>query len=67
MERAIGLLGIGVLLLLAWLASTNRRVIRWIPILIALGLQLVIALIALRTSFGHWLLGAANDLAGLLL
>jgi len=67
MERAIGLLGIGVLLLLAWLASTNRRVIRWIPILIALGLQLVIALIALRTSFGHWLLGAANDLAVLFL
>ena len=40
MERAIGLLGIGVLLLLAWLASTNRRVIRWIPILIALASSL---------------------------
>ncbi len=63
MERAIGVLGIGVLGLLAWLASTNRRGVRWLPVFTALGLQLVIALVALRTPFGAWLFAAANDLA----
>ncbi len=63
MERAIGVLGIGVLVLLAWLASTNRRGVRWAPVFTALGLQLVIALVALRTPFGAWLFDAANDLA----
>ncbi len=63
MERAIGVLGIGVLVLLAWLASTNRRGVRWAPIFTALGLQLVIALVALRTPFGAWFFDAANALA----
>jgi len=63
MERAVGLLGIGVLLLLAWLVSTNRRGVSWGPILSALGLQFGIALIALRTPLGAWLFGAATDLA----
>ncbi len=63
MERAIGVLGVGVLVLLAWLASTNRRGVRWAPIFTALGLQLVIAVVALRTPFGAWLFDAANDLA----
>ena len=63
MERAIGVLGIGVLIFLAWVTSTNRRAIRWVPILFALSLQLAIALIALRTPFGDWFFGLATDLA----
>jgi CNT family concentrative nucleoside transporter len=63
MERAIGVLGIGVLVLLAWVASTNRRAIGWGPIVMALGLQLAIALIALRTALGAWLFALATDLA----
>ena len=63
MERAIGVLGIGVLVLLAWLAATNRRGVRWAPVFTALGLQLVIALMALRTPFGAWIIDAANGLA----
>jgi CNT family concentrative nucleoside transporter len=63
MEHAIGVLGIGVLLLLAWLASTNRRIIGWGPILVALALQGGIALIALRTGLGAWLFDLATDLA----
>ena len=63
MERAIGVLGIGVLLLLAWLASTQRRAIAWGPIGIALALQVAIALLALRTELGSQLFRIANDLA----
>ena len=63
MERAIAVLGLGVLLLLAWLLSTNRRVIAWGPVITALALQLAIALLALRTGIGHWLFARANDAA----
>ena len=60
MERAIGVLGIVVLLLLAWLASTNRRAIAWGTVSIALALQAVIALIALRTAAGAWFFDLAT-------
>ena len=63
MERAIGILGIAVLLLLAWLASTNRRAIAWGPIGIALALQGAVALVALRTAPGAWFFDLATDWA----
>ncbi len=63
MERLVGILGIGTLLLLAWLASTNRRAIAWAPIVVALVRQGGIALIALRTATGAWLFERANELA----
>ncbi len=53
MERLTGLLGIIVLLLLAWLMSTNRRAIRAKTVAWGLGLQLAFALLVLKTNVGR--------------
>ncbi len=63
MERATGLLGIAVLIGIAWAVSTDRRSIAWRPVLIALGLQLVIALAILRTPWGASFFEAVNQAA----
>ena len=63
MERAMSVVGICVLLGAAWLLSSNRRAIRWSTIAIALAMQLAIALFVLRTPWGAWLFGKANDAA----
>ena len=46
-ERAISLLGLGVMVGIAWLISTNRRAIRWRPVLWGIGLQLLFAVVVL--------------------
>ena len=63
MERFVGLLGIALLLGLAWLCSTHRRAISWGSVAVALGLQLAIALVVLRTEIGRVFFEGANDLA----
>jgi len=52
MARFTGLLGIAVILITAWLFSTNRRAIQPRVILWGLGLQFVFAVLVLKTSFG---------------
>jgi CNT family concentrative nucleoside transporter len=51
-ERAIGVLGLAVLLAIAWAASVERRAIPWRSVAIAMGLQLAIAALALKTRAG---------------
>jgi len=63
MERAIGGVGIAVLVAVAWLASTNRRAVPWRTVAVGFGLQLAIALFVLRTPFGEAAFHVANDLA----
>ncbi len=63
MERAIGLLGLALLLGVAWLASTDRRAVRWRPVAVAFALQVAIALLVLRTPFGAAFFGLVNELA----
>lgn len=60
MERAVALVGVAVLVGIAWLASTDRRAIEWRTVLIALALQLALALFALRTPFGEAALSVIN-------
>lgn len=61
LERAAGLLGIVVILAIAWAASTDRKRVQWRPIGIALLLQLAIALIVLRTRFGAEFFALVNE------
>jgi len=61
MERGIAVLGIAVMVGLAWLVSVDRRAIDWRSVAISLGLQVAIAFVCLRTAFGAGFFEAAND------
>ena len=51
--RLISLVGIFGLIGLGWIFSTNRRAIDWKLVSMGVGIQLVFALIILRTQFGR--------------
>src|SRR5246127_4201105 len=57
MGRFTGILGIAVILGLAWLFSTNRRSIKLKTIAWGLGLQIVLGLFVLRTKAGSVIFG----------
>ncbi len=61
--RWVGLLGIAFVLATAWALSTDRRRIPWRAVGAGLALQLLIALLVLRTPWGRALFGALNDAA----
>jgi CNT family concentrative nucleoside transporter len=61
LERATSVLGVFVLLGVAYAVSTNRRAIQWRTVGMAIALQLAIALVVLRTPWGAWLFGRVND------
>jgi CNT family concentrative nucleoside transporter len=63
LERLVGVLGVVVLLAIAYAASTNRKRVQWRPIGLALLLQLVIALLVLRTPWGARFFAFVNDAA----
>src|SRR3954447_17478233 len=52
MGRFTGLLGLVVILAVAWLFSTHKRAIKLRTIAWGLGLQLAFALLVLKTDFG---------------
>ena len=60
MANLISLLGIFVLLLMAWAMSNNRRLFPWRVVLWGLGLQMSLALLLLKTSWGGAVFGAAR-------
>ena len=67
MERFTGLLGLVVILAVAYAISTNRRAIRRDVVLWGLGLQFLFAFLVLRTPFGrvfHAASGVVNSLLG---
>lgn len=57
----MGILGILTILGICWLLSTNRRAIRWRTVAWGLGLQLVFAVLILKTTPGLWLFDAARS------
>ncbi len=61
MGRWTGLLGIAVILLLAYLFSTARRAIKLKTIAWGLGLQLALGLFVLRVKSGEWLFQKAGN------
>ena len=52
MERLIGLLGLGVFVGFSYLTSVNRKAVRWRPVLWGFALQILFALLILRTAVG---------------
>ncbi len=64
---ARGILGLVTLLLLAWLLSANRKAIRWRTILWGTGLQLLFAVLVLKTAPGQWLFRQMNHAVMVLL
>lgn len=59
--RALSASGVFVLLAIAWLASRDRRRIRWNTIFWAMTIQGMLAILLLRTAFGRAFFIAAND------
>lgn len=61
MDRWIGILGILLILGVAYLFSTNRRAIRWRTILWGIGLQILFAFAVLRWPWGQFALQKTAD------
>ncbi len=61
MENLISLLGVFVLLALAWVFSNNRRAFPWRIASWGLGLQFTLAVLLLRTPWGNAAFGAARS------
>lgn len=59
--------GLAVLIGLAWLLSTDRRRINWRTVAWGVALQLIFAVLVLKTVPGHWLFAKLNDAVNLLL
>jgi CNT family concentrative nucleoside transporter len=66
LARFTGILGLLVILIAAWLGSTNRRAIRWRTVLWGLALQFLFAYGVLRFQFGQralaWAGGVINSM-----
>jgi len=60
MARFIPILGILTIVLTAYLLSKDRKAIPWRTVGIGLGLQILIALIVLRTGWGYWLMSKVS-------
>ncbi len=60
MERIISFVGLLIILLIAWCCSVNRRRMDFRLIITGIILQLLIAVIILKTPFGQSIFGAAN-------
>jgi len=58
--RLSGLIGIAVMLALAWTLSTNRRRINWRLVGLGVILQGALGVVVLKTAAGRWLFQVAN-------
>ncbi|HOW28918.1 MAG TPA: NupC/NupG family nucleoside CNT transporter [Elusimicrobiota bacterium] len=65
--RVVSLGGLFVLLGLCWLMSNNRRKINWSLVAWGTALQLLFAILVLKTSPGLWVFERLNDLVNALL
>ncbi|MDK8189771.1 NupC/NupG family nucleoside CNT transporter [Paenibacillus sp. UMB7766-LJ446] len=67
MHYLISVVGLIMVLLLAWLASNNKRKIKYRPIIIMIVIQIGLGLIILKTSIGEFLIkGFADSFSKLL-
>jgi len=61
LHRFTGLLGLAVLLVIAYALSTNRQAIRWRTVAWGLGLQILFAFLVIKWTFGQTILRTASD------
>lgn len=67
MERIVSFLGLMIMLLIAFLLSSNRKNINWRTVLSGVGLQIFLGLIILKTPFGKdFFEGARGFFTGIL-
>ncbi|OCT16397.1 pyrimidine nucleoside transporter NupC [Paenibacillus pectinilyticus] len=67
MHYFISVAGLIIVLLLAWLASNDKKKIKYRPILVMIVVQIVLGLLLLKTSIGEFLIkGFANSFSKLL-
>lgn len=67
MQRLLPLVGLFVILGIAYACSTDRKAVRVKTVAWGLGLQLALALFVLKTRFGQWLFGYMGDKIKILL
>lgn len=67
MERLVSLLGIAVLIGVAWLFSTHRRAVNWRLVAWGTGLQFIFAVLILKTGPGRWVFDGMSRVVGKLL
>ncbi|MEH7239167.1 NupC/NupG family nucleoside CNT transporter [Bacillus sp. JJ1562] len=67
MQYVISILGILVVLFLAWLASSNRKRIKIIPIIIMLVIQIILSIFLLNTEFGLLIITGISTIFNILL
>jgi hypothetical protein len=56
-----GMLGMGFLIFVAWLFTARRKAVSWSLVAKGLGLQIVFALLVLRTTWGRSFFRVVND------
>ncbi|WP_282937162.1 NupC/NupG family nucleoside CNT transporter [Paenibacillus sp. RC67] len=67
MHYLISVAGLIIVLLLAWLASNNKKKIKYRPIIVMIAIQIFFGLLILKTSIGEFLIkGFADSFAKLL-
>jgi concentrative nucleoside transporter, CNT family len=60
-ERLTGLLGLGLIFIIAYLMSSSRKAISWRLVIYGTLSQALLALIILKTSFGRMIFDTANN------
>ncbi len=61
MQRVVSLTGLAVIIGLAWLMSSHRRIVNWRVVAGGMLLQLVFAVLVLKTAPGQWLFTSVGD------
>jgi CNT family concentrative nucleoside transporter len=61
MTRFVGILGIILMMGIAYLLSSHRKSINWRTIGWGFGLQLLFAILILKTAPGQWVFARCND------
>jgi CNT family concentrative nucleoside transporter len=62
MDRFTGILGLLFLLGVAWLLSRSRKNVKWRLVAWGMGLQIVFAVLILKTGPGEWIFAQCNDI-----